>query len=316
MLSYNPRKNMSFFEFIRLHFSVYVEYFLKPFKEIIVYRRTYRNFVEVIKMKKSNQYPIKAILRNGTKVNLNNLFQVRMHKWRLKENCEFDDEFLIIHKDGFPPIKLFDWEENGDLGDVFFEDEYKFLPVKGKQVVDIGANIGDSSIYFALKGAEKVIALEPSPKNFESAKINIKLNNLGEKINLIQAGCSSKKGTTKVNKDEGGARYSLQHNDSSSVSVPVITLHDILQLVDGKECVLKMDCEGCEYETILSSSKETLQKFSHIQVEYHYGYKNLKIKLEECGFKVTKTHPWRGRQIHSTMSASYVGFLFAQKISL
>jgi len=52
MLSYNPRKNMSFFEFIRLHFSVYIEYFLKPVKDMIIYRRTYRNFVEVIKKKK------------------------------------------------------------------------------------------------------------------------------------------------------------------------------------------------------------------------------------------------------------------------
>jgi len=133
---------------------------------------------------------------------------------------------------------------------------------------------------------------------------------------LIQAGCSGKKGVIKVNRDEGGTRYSLQHNDSNLVSIPVITLNDILQLIDEKDCVLKMDCEGCEYEIILSSDKDTLRNFSHIQLEYHYGYKNLLSKLEDCGFKVTKTHPKKGRKIHSTMSASYVGFLFAKKISL
>jgi hypothetical protein len=52
-----------------------------------------------------------------------------------------------------------------------------------------------------------------------------------------------------------------------------------------------MDCEGCEYDVIFSSSKETLKRFSHIQIEYHYGYKNLKEKLEKCGFSVKVTRP-------------------------
>ena len=52
-----------------------------------------------------------------------------------------------------------------------------------------------------------------------------------------------------------------------------------------------MDCEGCEYETILSSADDILQKFSHIQIEYHYGYKNLKERLEDSGFNVSVTKP-------------------------
>ena len=49
----------------------------------------------------------------------------------------------------------------------------------GKPIIfwDVGANIGDSSIYFALKGAKKVIALEPLPANYEMAVKNIELNN-------------------------------------------------------------------------------------------------------------------------------------------
>jgi hypothetical protein len=54
---------------------------------------------------------------------------------------------------------------------------------------------------------------------------------------------------------------------------------------------MKMDCEDCEYETILSASEQTLQKFSYMIVEYHHGYKNLKYKLEKSGFNVSVTRP-------------------------
>jgi len=33
---------------------------------------------------------------------------------------------------------------------------YKWLDVKGKDVVDVGANIGDSAIYFALRRAKRL----------------------------------------------------------------------------------------------------------------------------------------------------------------
>ncbi len=45
--------------------------------------------------------------------------------------------------------------------DVFDCGEYGVLDVSGKVVIDVGASIGDSAIYFALKGARKVIAIEP-----------------------------------------------------------------------------------------------------------------------------------------------------------
>ncbi len=40
----------------------------------------------------------------------------------------------------------------------------------GKIVVDLGASIGNSEIYFAVNGVKKVIALEPFSESFEIAK--------------------------------------------------------------------------------------------------------------------------------------------------
>jgi FkbM family methyltransferase len=35
------------------------------------------------------------------------------------------------------------------------------------EVINIGAFVGDSTIYFAVKGAKRIIAIEPHPKAFE-----------------------------------------------------------------------------------------------------------------------------------------------------
>jgi predicted RNA methylase len=70
-------------------------------------------------------------------------------------------------------LKLYGCINNGDIFDIFLQDTYRFLSIftrRGKIVIDIGVNIADSSIYFALKGADKVIAIEPFPRNYEMAK--------------------------------------------------------------------------------------------------------------------------------------------------
>jgi len=46
----------------------------------------------------------------------------------------------------------------GTIIEIFHYGEYEPLNVEGSVVVDVGAYIGDSAIYFALKGARKVIA--------------------------------------------------------------------------------------------------------------------------------------------------------------
>jgi hypothetical protein len=55
--------------------------------------------------------------------------------------------------------------------EVFDYGEYEPLGVEGRVVVDVGAFVGDSTIYFALKGADRVITVEPYPGAFLSCLI-------------------------------------------------------------------------------------------------------------------------------------------------
>ena len=70
---------------------------------------------------------------------------------------------------------------------VFFDEEYGYLDVKDKDVIDIGMNIGDSTIYFSLRGAKRIIGVEPYPYSFSFAEKNVRLNNI-RNATLLNAG--------------------------------------------------------------------------------------------------------------------------------
>ena len=65
---------------------------------------------------------------------------------------------------------------------VFEYDEYNFVNIKNRDVVDVDAFIGDSAIYFALRGARRVIALEPYPCLYRKALVNIRINKVENRV--------------------------------------------------------------------------------------------------------------------------------------
>ena len=308
MNSFDVKYNVSYSDYFRS----YIPDLLYPLKVLQRYRKTYKNFLEVFFKNRLNNFPIKAILRNGNHLILNNKIEVVLTAFGVSHHTDLENNILILNKKEFNEIKLLDWEENGDLYGIFCQNDYKSLPVSGAEVIDIGANICDSSIYFAKLGAKKVIALEPSPINYESAKKNIELNNLSKKIELLLAACNSQDGNIKVDSNKKGVKLTLQKNITSKMEIPCLSLDSILKRCANNIIVLKMDCEGCEYETILSSPDETLKKISFILLEYHYGYINLKLKLENCGFKVRVTKPARRKNVNLEKSSAFEGYLFAE----
>ena len=127
------------------------------------------------------------------------------------------------------------------------------------------------------------------------------------------AGCGNTKGEIKIASDLKGASYSAD-NCKQGISVPIITLNEILELSKSNNRILKFDCEGCEYDTILLASKEILQKFDVIKISYHYGYKNLVEKLKSSGFKVSYTKPLYYYNTFTEPSKMFIGDIHAQKI--
>lgn len=100
-------------------------------------------------------------------------------------SCDTKNDVVDI--DG---LKFYGGVSNADSIKCFIDKEYDFLPVKDRAVIDIGANIGDSCIYFILKGAKSVLAIEPNGNLYNFAKKNININGFSDKIKIIRAACS------------------------------------------------------------------------------------------------------------------------------
>lgn len=180
--------------------------------------------------------------------------------------------------------------DRGECEEVF-RGAYAWLPVKGKKVLDIGGNIGDSAIYFALNGAEKVYVFEVNPPVFNIARENIISNGLNDRIEIFNEGIGE--GTAVINEENSGAgEFQIDPNDEAvGKSIRLMALDEVVECLALSNAALKIDCEGCEYFAILESSCETLSRFSHIIGEYHYGPDLLSKKLLDCGFKVHFSRP-------------------------
>ena len=281
-----------------------------------------------------NNYPVLGKLYNLKKIDLlsYNYIHFIINSKKVSEiEYNFDEDLVIIplmKLDSFnqKKIKFFGGISNGDIINGICSGDYNDIPVNKKTVVDIGSNIGDSSIFFSLRGANQVIGFEPFPKNYNFSIQNIKVNNLSEKILINLAGCSSKNSTVIIDPSFSSTAGTRLTHFSKGVKVPVYTLEEIIKKFQiPKDSILKIDCEGCEYDIIFQSTEAILKHFSYIKIEYHQGYKRLEKKLKKSGFHVEISAPTAMNVFNTIFDKNtkldqesnkigYVGFITAKKL--
>ena len=209
-------------------------------------------------------------------------FLTKNRKW--KECLVENRSGLIISWNNSKPITMYNWDP-WTLSEIFYDEDYAKLPVQNKIVIDIGGFNGDSAIYFTLKGAAKVISLEPFPKNYEIANKNIYKNNFENTVVLLNAACAKENGFIKINSDYVGSD-NIAKNEKLGVEIPTMNLENLVNYYNVIDGCLKIDCEGCEYDILLSCPKNILRRFSHIMLEFHHGINKIVKKLNDCNYRV------------------------------
>jgi len=179
-------------------------------------------------------------------------------------------------------------------------------------VVDIGAGLGETCVYFASRGARHVYALEPFPSAFEVARRNIRRNSLESRVTLLNQGGGGASSFVRINERKGSTPASTLHSDRKGRRVRVLTLDEIIEQYRLNGVALKVDCEGCEYGLILNAKDETLAKVDQIVLEYHQGYRRLANRLRHAGFRVRAEAP-KFHVSYTDKKKLYMGILFAYR---
>ena len=169
---------------------------------------------------------------------------------------------------------------------------------EGDIVIDIGANVGMISIYLAKKYPFlKIYAFEPVKQNYENLLKNIEINNINEGI-ITAENVAITKDRRNMNiitplNNTGGSSFVIERdlnaiNSNINLNVKSITFDDIFEKYNIDKCkLLKIDCEGAEYEILYNASENNLRKCNNMRAEFH-GNELEQIKLYEYCHKYIK----------------------------
>lgn len=163
-------------------------------------------------------------------------------------------------------------------------------------IVDVGANTG----LFILRMKQlypqaHVYAFEPLPTNYAQLQTNLRLSELDRVRTFMQGvGGTARKETLYIHPRNVGGHSIFQNQTGGKqrVEIELIDIEALLRLLDGKSCdLLKLDCEGAEYEIIKSISSETAQRFERILFEATpslYDVEELTQHLENVGYRIER----------------------------
>lgn len=281
----------------------------------LLLQRTYKNWIEIARDYITRKPVNKIVLRAGKSItlarkpsslsqslrhyhrwydpsiyNLIGLAKLLNRGWKIEH---VDDEYVLLSPEPGTVLKcrLNQGTDISLVSEIFVRQVYG-SNFNQKVVLDVGAYNGDSAIYFAKRGAQLVIGLEPDPRSLELARENVKLNNLEDKVKLLNVALSTRTGESKLGVNAETPNISQITGPSGPVDdgleVETVTIEEIMKRFSLHNIdFLKMNCEGCEYGIIRTLPASALGSIREIILEFHNGPLDIPKILSTHGFTVT-----------------------------
>ncbi|MCL6471334.1 MAG: FkbM family methyltransferase [Firmicutes bacterium] len=158
----------------------------------------------------------------------------------------------------------------------------------GSTVVDVGAFIGNHSVFFGLVCEASVFSFEPFSESFAQLKRNIELNKLQENTRLFNCalGAKHQKGKVKL-PDEGNLGMARVVEDVNG-EVDICTLDEIVFDLADEIDVIKIDVEGMELE-VLKGAERILERdhpLLYIEIIDNQQLAEVKTFLSRFGYNM------------------------------
>lgn len=163
------------------------------------------------------------------------------------------------------------------IAEIFINQEYSppgFEIAAKDVVVDVGAHRGVFLAYAALRTTNTIHAFEPNHDNFRSLQQLVRRNKF-DHVQLRNYALGKATGREMLFYSKSSSRHTLTGIDQRtgnalavSYFVPTLSMREALEGIP-KVDLLKMDCEGAEFEILMNADKDTLRKVRRLVLEYH-----------------------------------------------
>lgn len=203
----------------------------------------------------------------------------------------FPELTLESHKEGvvahFNDLQLYieSSEEFFIVKEVFVEKDYNLVSNESFVIFDIGMNIGISSLFFALnKNVEQIYSFEPVVTTYNQAVYNLELNPAySNKIKAFNCGLGGFSRVEKVlynSQAKGNCGIRLESSlvidkaNAKEIDINIKNISEVLPDLmakhSGQKKVLKIDCEGAEYEIVQKlNDANLLTDIDVLLIEWH-----------------------------------------------
>ncbi len=165
-----------------------------------------------------------------------------------------------------PDAQSFIWQ----FKDIFELENYKFQPkTRNPVIIDCGANVGTSCLYFSKTYPKShIFAFEPDKKVYSYLQKNLKNNSI-ENVTLFNNAVWTKECELEFN-SEGADGGTLLLSGKNMIKVKAVRLNDFLSQFTYID-FLKLDIEGVE-DIVLKDCISNLHKVENLFIEYHSFY--------------------------------------------
>ena len=176
--------------------------------------------------------------------------------------------------------------------EIFADETYKWLDdriISGTILIDIGAFVGDSAIYFSRNpNVKKVLAFEAMPGTWKEGE-KILQNRKDPKIIYNNLAVGSKEGFLNLPSSRQGGIAAASRMSKGKTKVPVIPLEQVIG--SNNKIAIKCDVEGDEYNIFMGQSKHIFKNVYAIIMEVHkhnIDSQRLLKQMKEYGFRVSQ----------------------------
>lgn len=252
--------------------------------------------------------PIKLVRPVFLYRNWIDVYRLILKKYELKEFCyQLRNGVRIFSRANPRDFIILDetWGAN-----LYLKNEITISP--GDIVVDIGAYIGDFTVYASQKTGPRgrVVAYEPFKETYSYLRKNISENKC-KNVSLINRAVGKQDGVSSLfipkNAEFGSSLLDItEYGECEEIKIRMSTIDSVFQqnAIDHID-LLKMDCEGGEYEILLSSGK-WLNRIKTISLEYHQMKGHSLIELTD----LLKKYNFR---VWITPKNKYTGYIYAKR---